>query len=74
MNPSAVEIAMSAVETVTVTEDTLTVGLSDGRSLSVLLAWFTRLVHATLAERRSWRSQSGEGRVSTGVSSTRTFA
>ena len=46
---------MLTAETVTVTEDTLTVELSDGRSLSVPLAWFTRLVHATPAERKSWR-------------------
>ncbi|MFO0698375.1 MAG: DUF2442 domain-containing protein [Nitrospira sp.] len=42
-------------ETVTVTEVRLTVDLSDGRSLSVPLAWFPRLVHATPVERRGWR-------------------
>lgn len=47
MNPAA--------ETVTVTEDALTVELSDGRSLSVPLAWFPRLVHATPIERKGWR-------------------
>ena len=55
MNTSAVEIAVPVAEAVTVTEDTLTVGFSDGRSLSVPLAWFPRLVHATPAERKSWR-------------------
>jgi hypothetical protein len=55
MNTSAVEISVPAAETVTVTEDTLTVELSDGRSLSVPLAWFPRLVHATPTERKSWR-------------------
>ncbi|MGE3152951.1 MAG: DUF2442 domain-containing protein [Nitrospiraceae bacterium] len=55
MNTSAVEIAVPAAEAVTVTEDTLTVELSDGRSLSVPLAWFPRLVHATPAERKNWR-------------------
>jgi hypothetical protein len=55
MNTSAVEIAVPTAETVIVTEDTLTVELSDGRSLSVPLAWFPRLVHATPAERRNWR-------------------
>jgi hypothetical protein len=55
MTTSAVEIAVPAAETVTVTEDTLTVELSDGRTLSVPLAWFPRLVHATAAERRNWR-------------------
>ncbi|MCS6290877.1 MAG: DUF2442 domain-containing protein [Nitrospira sp.] len=42
-------------ESVTVTHDTLTVELSDGRSLSVPFAWFPHLVHATATERRSWR-------------------
>lgn len=46
---------MVAAETVTVTKDTLTVELSDGRSLSVPLVWFPRLVHATPAERKSRR-------------------
>lgn len=55
MHTSAVGISIPVAETITVTEDTLTVELSDGRSLSVLLAWFPRLVHATPTERKSWR-------------------
>lgn len=55
MNTSAVEISLPMAETVTVAEDTLTVELRDGRSLSVPLAWFPRLVHATPAERKGWR-------------------
>lgn len=55
MSTSAIEFAVPAAETVVVTNDTLTVELSDGRSLSVPLAWFPRLVHATAVERRSWR-------------------
>jgi hypothetical protein len=55
MNTSAVEISVPVAESVTVTEDTLTVELSDGRSLSVPLGWFPRLVHATPAERKNWR-------------------
>jgi hypothetical protein len=55
MSTSAIESEVPAAETVTVTEDTLTVELSDGRTLSVPLAWFPRLVHATVAERKSWR-------------------
>jgi hypothetical protein len=38
-----------------VSEDTLTVDLSDGRSLSVPLAWYPRLLHATPAERGNWK-------------------
>jgi hypothetical protein len=55
MNTSTGNIAVPVAETVTVTEDTLTVELSDRRSLSVPLAWFPRLVHATPSERRNWR-------------------
>ena len=39
------------VEEVTVTEDTLTAELSDGRTISVPLDWFPRLVHSTPEER-----------------------
>jgi hypothetical protein len=46
---------MLKAEMVTITADTLTVELSDGRSLSVSLAWFPRLVHATPSERKNWR-------------------
>jgi len=38
----------------TVTEDTLRVELSDGRTISVPLAWYPRLVHATQEERDAW--------------------
>jgi hypothetical protein len=55
MNISAVEIVVPDVETVTVTEDTLTVSLSDGRTIAVPLAWFPRLVHASQKERNNWR-------------------
>lgn len=55
MNTSTIEISLPVAESVTVTEDTLTIELSDGRSLSVPLAWFPRLVHATSVERKSWR-------------------
>ena len=43
------------MEEVTVTEDTLTVELSDGRTISVPLDWFPRLVHSTIHERGNWR-------------------
>lgn len=55
MNISAVEIVVPDVETVTVTEDTLSVSLSDGRTIAVPLAWFPRLVHASQKERNNWR-------------------
>ena len=40
---------------VAVTDDTLTVELSDGRSISAPLAWYPRLLHGTPDERRRWR-------------------
>jgi hypothetical protein len=44
-----------------VTDDTLTVELSDGRTLSAPLAWYPRLLHATAEERGRWRLI-GQGR------------
>ena len=38
-----------------VTEDTLSVDLSDGRTISVPLEWFPRLLHAKPKERNNWR-------------------
>jgi len=52
---SAVELQVSNIENLSVTEDTLTVELSDGRTLSVPLAWYPRLACATPTERRNWR-------------------
>ncbi len=38
-----------------VTEDSLTVDLADGRSISVPLAWYPRLLHGSLEERNRFR-------------------
>lgn len=54
MSISAVEIEVPSAENVTVTEDSLSVDLSDGRTISVPLAWFPRLVHAAPEERNNW--------------------
>jgi len=40
---------------VKLTKDTLTVELSDGRTISVPLQWYPRLVYATAEERNNWR-------------------
>ncbi len=55
MPTSMVKIEVPNAETVIVTEDTLSVDLSDGRTISVPLAWFPRLLHATQEERKNWR-------------------
>ena len=51
----AIELRMTSAQTVTVTDDALIVDLSDGRTVSVPLAWFPRLLHGTPAERNTWR-------------------
>jgi hypothetical protein len=55
MNISAIETKIPKAENVKVTDDTLSVNLSDGRTISVPLEWFPRLVHATVEERNNWR-------------------
>lgn len=55
MNTSAVEIEVPKAENVKVTKDTLNVDLSDGRTISVPLEWFPRLVYATPEERSNWK-------------------
>jgi hypothetical protein len=40
---------------VVITADSLTVDLNDGRSISVPLAWYPRLLHGTPEERSNWR-------------------
>ena len=47
--------AEARAQTVAVSDDTLSVDLSDGRTISVPLAWYPRLVHATPEERNNWR-------------------
>jgi hypothetical protein len=42
-------------QNVVVTEDTLAVDLNDGRTISVPLAWYPRLMHGTTEERRNWQ-------------------
>jgi hypothetical protein len=59
---------------VTVSEDTLSVELADGRTIAVPLAWYPRLVHATPAERTSWRLIGGGRGISIGRRLMRTSA
>ena len=54
MITSTIEVRIPEAEEVSVTDDTLQVELSDGRTLSVPLAWYPRLVHATGKERDNW--------------------
>ena len=55
MRTSAIEMEVPFARDVTVSDDTLRVDLSDGRSISAPLAWYPRLLRATPAERKRWR-------------------
>jgi hypothetical protein len=55
MTISAIEIEIPFAQGVVVTDDALQVALSDGRSISVPLGWYPRLVNGTDKERRNWR-------------------
>ena len=55
MSISINEIEVPNADNVTITEDTLCVDLSDGRTISVPLAWFPRLLQSTPEERNNWR-------------------
>ena len=54
MTTSTTEVVVPNAEELTVTEDTLTAELADGRTISVPLAWYPRLVRATQRERDNW--------------------
>lgn len=55
MNTSTSKLQPVKALDVSVTDDALTVDLADGRTLSVPLAWYPRLLHGTPEERRNWR-------------------
>jgi hypothetical protein len=54
MTTSLLETSARATS-VRFTDDELVVSLSDARTLSVPLAWFPRLFHASISERAEWR-------------------
>ena len=56
---STIELSVPEAETVSVSEDTLTAELSDGRTISVPLTWYPRLIHGTIKERNNWRLSGG---------------
>jgi hypothetical protein len=55
MTSLAVKINISKATGLCVTDDTLTVELDDGRTISVPLAWYPRLKEASPTERDHWR-------------------
>lgn len=55
MTTLAIELRMVSAQNVQVTDDALIVDLSDGRTVSVPLAWFPRLLQGKPEERNKWR-------------------
>ncbi len=55
MSTLAIELEIPCAENVTITEDTLSVDLSDGRTISVPIAWYPRLLHSSSQELANWR-------------------
>ncbi len=47
------------VKDVHCTDDVLSVDLIDGRTISVPLAWFPKLLHATPKQRANWKACGG---------------
>jgi hypothetical protein len=47
------------IQGITITDDTLSADLSDGRTISVPLAWYPRLMNASMEERNNWRFIAG---------------
>ena len=62
MTTSLIDTQLVKAQNVVVTEDTLSVDLTDGRTVSVPIGWYPRLLYATAEERHNWRLiGSGEG-------------
>ena len=51
--------AGEGVKDVHLSEEALSVDLIDGRTITVPLAWYPRLLHATTEERANWRISGG---------------
>ncbi len=55
MSSLDIDLRLVRIQNVSITEDTLTVDLADGRSISVPLGWYPRLQHGSTEERNHWR-------------------
>jgi len=53
MNSLAIEIQEPSAQNLTISEDSLTVDLVDGRTIIVPLSWYPRLWHGTREERNN---------------------
>ncbi|KPK07251.1 MAG: hypothetical protein AMJ56_13585 [Anaerolineae bacterium SG8_19] len=55
MSSLMIELQKTKIVDVQVTDDTLTVNLADGRTVSVPVEWYPRLAHGTPQEQKNWR-------------------
>lgn len=55
MTTLAIEIRSANAKHVLVTDESLIVDLEDGRTISLPVAWYPRLLHGTPKERSNWR-------------------
>jgi hypothetical protein len=55
MSISTIEIQPTLAERISIDEELLTIDFVDGRSVSIPLEWYPRLVHGTVQERNNWR-------------------
>jgi hypothetical protein len=55
MSSSAIDIRQARAQALSISDEALTVDLADGRTITVPLAWYPRLLHATQNERGNWR-------------------
>jgi hypothetical protein len=62
MHTLTLEIRIALIRNVNTTDDSLIVDFDDGRTISVPLAWYPRLLNGTSDERKNWRLiGNGEG-------------
>ena len=54
MNTSPADTALAEAQSVVVSDESVTVELTDGRTLSVPISWYPRILHATTDERNHW--------------------
>jgi hypothetical protein len=59
MISAVVTLTLPRAISVTVTEDTLSVDLEDGRTISVPIIWYPRLAHGTPDERANFQISGG---------------
>lgn len=59
MSSLSLKTQVTTILKVTVTEDSLAVDLSDGRTISAPLMWYPRLVQGSPRERNNWRLIAG---------------